>query len=268
MNNKEKENREYEEFLKFYAEQYGAKQKEREAAPAANQLPQTGLNQPQEKLSQLWEKPSQPQEKTNQPRQQTANRTHFKKQKTKEHRPAGGRQSEIKNTAALTNTALTNAAPTNAALTNAAPTNAAQPLQTPGAAPKNSPQRPPCNRAVKKHRPRQRGLLLCLALAAVLLAAVLFALFGPSKTDVLKGTWSLDGVTVYQFDGKGNGSLNLPENSYAFTYEMKDHTLAINFKDKAAQNKTYTFTVENTKLMLTEGEAKTQKAFEFTKQAE
>lgn len=253
MNNKEKENREYEEFLKFYAEQYGAKQKEREAAPAANQLPQTGLNQPQEKLSQLWEKPSQPQEKTNQPRQQTANRTHFKKPKTKEHRPAGGRQSEIKNTAALTNTALTNAA---------------QPLQTPGAAPKNSPQRPPCNRAVKKHRPRQRGLLLCLALAAVLLAAVLFALFGPSKTDVLKGTWSLDGVTVYQFDGKGNGSLNLPENSYAFTYEMKDHTLAINFKDKAAQNKTYTFTVENTKLMLTEGEAKTQKAFEFTKQAE
>ena len=60
----------------------------------------------------------------------------------------------------------------------------------------------------------------------------------------------------------------MQEYSYAFTYEMKDHTLAINFKDKAAQNKTYTFTVENTKLMLTEGEAKTQKAFEFTKQAE
>ena len=49
MNNKEKENREYEEFLKFYEEQYGAKHKAPKAAPAASQLPQTNLNQPQEK---------------------------------------------------------------------------------------------------------------------------------------------------------------------------------------------------------------------------
>ena len=30
----------------------------------------------------------------------------------------------------------------------------------------------------------------------------------PNGTDVLNGTWNLDGITVYQFDGKGNGSLN------------------------------------------------------------
>lgn len=241
MNNKEKENREYEEFLKFYEEQYGAKHKVPKAAPAASQLPQGGLNQPQGKMNRPQERPSQPQ-------QQTANRTNLKKSKIKECCPAGSRQSETTRAAA--------------------PTNAAQPLQKPGVAPKNLPQQPPRNRAAKKRRQRQAGLLLGLALAAVLLVGVLVALFAPSRADGLKGTWNLDGVTVYQFNGKGTGSLNLPENSYAFTYKIKDNTLAIDFKDETAQDKTYTFTAEKNKLTLTGSAAEGAKVFVLTKQGE
>lgn len=242
MNNKEKENREYEEFLKFYEEQYGAKHKAPKTAPAASQLPQTNLNQPQEKMNRPQERPSQPQ-------QQTANRTNFKKSKISERCPAGSRRQSGTTRAA-------------------APTNAAQPLQRPGVAPKNLPQQPPRNRAAKKRRQRQVGLLLGLALAAVLLVGALVALFAPSKTDVLKGTWNLDGVTVYQFNGKGTGSLNLPESSYAFTYKIQGNTLAIDFKDETAQDKTYTFTAEKNKLTLTGSAAEGAKVFVLTKQGE
>ena len=103
---------------------------------------------------------------------------------------------------------------------------------------------------------------------ALPLVGALVALFAPSKTDVLKGTWNLDGVTVYQFNGKGTGSLNLPESSYAFTYKIKDNTLAIDFKDETAQDKTYTFTAEKNKLTLTGSAAEGAKAFVLTKQGE
>ena len=105
-----------------------------------------------------------------------------------------------------------------------------------------------------------------IALAAIILAIVLIAVFGNSGSDVLKGTWDLDGVTVYRFDGKGAGSLELPSDSYAFTYKIKDNTLTINFKSEAAQDKTYTFTTDEKNLKLTDTEGDAAKAFELTKQ--
>ena len=105
-----------------------------------------------------------------------------------------------------------------------------------------------------------------IALAAIILAIVLIAVFGNSGRVILKGTWDLDGVTVYRFDGKGTGSLDLPSDSYAFTYKIKDNTLTINFKSEAAQDKTYTFTTDEKNLKLTDTEGDAAKAFELTKQ--
>lgn len=105
-----------------------------------------------------------------------------------------------------------------------------------------------------------------IALAAIILAIVLIAVFGNSGSDVLKGTWDLDGVTVYRFDGKGAGSLDLPSGSYAFTYKIKDNTLTIDFKSEAARDKTYTFTTDESRLTLTDTEGDAAKAFELTKQ--
>ena len=107
-------------------------------------------------------------------------------------------------------------------------------------------------------------MLICAAIAVIIAAAVLIARFG--STDALKGTWDLDGVTVYEFDGKGAGSLNLPSNSYAFTYEIKNGTLAIDFESEAARDTTYAFTADKNKLTLTDGEGTDSKTFELTKQ--
>lgn len=105
-----------------------------------------------------------------------------------------------------------------------------------------------------------------IALAAIIMAIVLIAVFGNSGSDILKGTWDLDGVTVYRFDGKGAGSLDLPSDSYAFTYKIKDNTLTIDFKSEAARDKTYTFTTDESRLTLTDTEGDAAKAFELTKQ--
>ena len=105
-----------------------------------------------------------------------------------------------------------------------------------------------------------------IALAAIILAIVLIAVFGSSGSDVLKGTWDLDGVTVYRFDGKGAGSLDLPSDSYAFTYKIKDNTLTVDFKSETARDKTYTFTTDESRLTLTDTEGDAAKAFELTKQ--
>lgn len=129
-------------------------------------------------------------------------------------------------------------------------------------------QKPPRKLALKKRRQRQIKILSCATLAVFILATaiVLIVHFCANATDVLKGTWDLDGVTMYQFDGKGSGSLNLPSNNYAFTYEINDGTLIIDFESEAARDKTYTFTADKNKLTLTDNEEKESKTFELTKQ--
>ncbi len=132
-----------------------------------------------------------------------------------------------------------------------------QPSRKPGTSSKPS---------AKKRRQRKMGVLSSIVLVALVLAVVFVVRLCTNGTDVLQGTWDLDGVTVYQFDGKGAGSLNLPSNSYAFTYEIKDNTLAIDFESEAAQDKSYTFVADKNKLTLTDNGGTDAKTFELTKQ--
>ena len=137
----------------------------------------------------------------------------------------------------------------------------------------------------QKHRTaqkrRQRRLLgISAAVLAIILLAVLIIVVAKScssggdvpkgtdvlnGTDVLSGTWDLDGITVYQFDGKGNGALKLPDNTYSFTYKTKDNSLSIDFESESAQDITYTFTVENEKLLLVSTEKDKEITYELTK---
>ena len=42
---------------------------------------------------------------------------------------------------------------------------------------------------------------------AVIVLIIVLLCKGCTGGDVLKGTWDLDGTTVYQFDGKGEGAM-------------------------------------------------------------
>lgn len=119
----------------------------------------------------------------------------------------------------------------------------------------------------KSRRKRQKYLLYLSAALIVLIIGIVLIVKGCSGggTDPLCGKWDLDGITVYQFDGKGNGALKLPDNTYSFTYKTKDNSLSIDFESESAQDITYTFTVENEKLLLVSTEKDKEITYELTK---
>lgn len=101
----------------------------------------------------------------------------------------------------------------------------------------------PKRKAAKKRRQR-RLTIITVILASVMILSIISIVKSCSSGDALKGTWDLDGVTVYQFDRNGHGSLNLPSNTYPFTYEIKDNELHIDFESDAARDADYNmFTV-------------------------
>ena len=210
MDDREKENREYEEFLKTFGDRYGSEQETAKVDPAADLPREAEQNEPQEKSSDT--------PVSKEPKESAVN----------------SEKSRI---------------------------TASEPLREQA---EHSPRRSrkPSERA---HGQRKTIGLICVAVAVVVAAVILITRF-VGGTDALKGTWDLDGVTAYEFDGKGAGSLNLPGNSYAFTYEIKDGTLAIDFESESARDKIYTFKADKNKLTLSDGEGADSKTFELTKQ--
>lgn len=208
MNDREKENREYEEFLKLFYGQHDTKQKTSEYTSETGSPQQTG------------------QEDT---KRQNTDRAFFQESGTDN-----------------TNRQI----------------NRTQSSREPGVYYRKSPRK----LSRRKRRQRQIRILSVAVLVALILTIILIARSFTSDTDMLKGTWNLDGITVYKFDGKGAGSLNLPSNSYAFTYKIKDGTLAIDFENETARDMTYTFKADKNKLTLADSEGKESKTFELTKQ--
>lgn len=125
---------------------------------------------------------------------------------------------------------------------------------------------PKKRRSAKKRKQYRWIAILVAAIMVIFLAVLLIVIFCGLGRDVLNGIWNLDDITVYQFDGKGNGSLNLPDNTYPFTYEINDNSLSIDFESKAARDITYTFTVREEKLVLVSIEKGKKITYKLTKQ--
>lgn len=71
-----------------------------------------------------------------------------------------------------------------------------------------------------------------------------------SNKDKLAGEWTTDGVTVYVFDGKGNGVLKVPSSEYKFSYVLGNDKLYIDFESYKATDSDYEYTLENDILTL------------------
>lgn len=118
-------------------------------------------------------------------------------------------------------------------------------------------------RKTEKKCGQRRMIVIAVILVVVLSLAAFFIVKSCNKADELKGTWDFDGVTVYQFDGKGNGSLNLPSNRYEFTYEINENEVSIDFKNDNANDVAYTFSLEKDKLILIYNEDKATATYEM-----
>lgn len=120
--------------------------------------------------------------------------------------------------------------------------------------------------AARKNQKESRKISIFAAIAVVILLFAVFISVMLSRGDALKGTWDLDGITAYQFDGKGKGSLNLPDSSYPFSYEITGSDVSIDFESDEARDMTYSFFAEKDKLTLTYKEGKETIVFELVKQ--
>lgn len=105
------------------------------------------------------------------------------------------------------------------------------------------------------------------SIALIVLIIVLFCK-GCTGGDVLKGTWDLDGTTVYQFDGKGEGAMILPSNTYSFKYTINEEekTVSIDFDNEKATDYTYSYTVDKNSLTLYGSIGKESFEYVFAKQ--
>lgn len=85
-----------------------------------------------------------------------------------------------------------------------------------------------------------------------------------NKTDEIIGTWTTDEVTVYEFDGKGNGKLILPSSQYNFTYTLNENIIHIDFESEKATDSDYIYSLDEGKLILN-GTNTTAGTYTFTK---
>lgn len=101
----------------------------------------------------------------------------------------------------------------------------------------------------KRRRRKTRWPLFFIAAVVILLIAAIIY-FAVSRTDAVMGTWRYDEVTAYEFDGNGKGKLILQGKEYAFTYEITEGELFIDFESDAAKDITYTYSLRGNQLTL------------------
>ncbi len=70
----------------------------------------------------------------------------------------------------------------------------------------------------------------------------------------IAGTWTIDGVTNYQFKTGGTGSLILPEHKYAFKYNLEEDELTLKFESAKIKKAVFQVSLERDNLVLTKEE--------------
>lgn len=115
-------------------------------------------------------------------------------------------------------------------------------------------------RIQKQHRKRLMLLVSIFLLLTILITSIVYL-----SRDSLTGTWHIDEVTAYQFNGRGKGALLLPGSEYEFTYKIEGNRLYIDFSYEGAKDAEYVFQVNGDTLTLNGGNATTKGEYVLTK---
>ncbi len=86
---------------------------------------------------------------------------------------------------------------------------------------------------------------------------------GGRNASEVEGIWSLDGNTVYEFDGRGRGIMLTAVDNYTFVYSAENGDLVVDFDIDDAMDARYTYTVSGDTLTLSRG----GQEYKFTKKA-
>lgn len=122
------------------------------------------------------------------------------------------------------------------------------------------------NTEIKNNRKKKNKLLLVVCMVVAVILFVLVVVFivkfkgdfnkQNSQSEYIQeektliGVWTTDGVTVYEFEENGNGTLKLPLSEYKFTYKIEGNNLFINFESKETRDSNYEYFFEKENLIL------------------
>ncbi len=117
----------------------------------------------------------------------------------------------------------------------------------------------------RRYRKRRRSKIWILAVVIAAIMLFVFIRVSWLSGDKLEGTWSIDEITSYQFDGNGKGALVLPDKTYEFLYAIEEDQLRIDFINANARDFQYSFTIDGDYLILSGGEGKESITYELIK---
>lgn len=130
-----------------------------------------------------------------------------------------------------------------------------------------TPQRPTISRAeynrrvaARRKRHLRRSILrysIALLVLGSLIVGIVLLCKSCSFDKSITGMWDYDTVTVYRFDKDGTGALELPNDTYAFTYKTDGDKLSIDFENESATDSTYTYAVTKETLTLVSEDGRT-----------
>ena len=122
---------------------------------------------------------------------------------------------------------------------------------------------------------KQRLIFICIVVGIVLIITIMIGVGiekiknnnKMSEFDEFYGLWNIDGITKYEFDGKGRGKMLLPESNleYEFTYKINENKVLIDFDSEEAKDYTYKYSIDNN-ILKVEGETPGSGKLEMTRE--
>ena len=76
---------------------------------------------------------------------------------------------------------------------------------------------------------------------------------GGASVSEIEGIWSLDGVTIYEFDGLGRGIMLTAVDNYTFVYSAQDGKLIVDFDVDDAKDGEFAYHINGDKLTMSRG---------------
>ena len=115
----------------------------------------------------------------------------------------------------------------------------------------------------------QRNRIMVMSIFSIAVVGIVMVMVLTIKSlfvpDELKGSWALDEVTSYVFDGEKNGAMLVSESKYRFTYKVKGKTLIVDYESDILVDGEYKFKVKKDVLNLIGGEGTSGDTYELTK---
>lgn len=122
------------------------------------------------------------------------------------------------------------------------------------------------NAKSRKNEDNKKNKIIIIIIFIVVICGAVYFYKNPINigNDELKGTWTTDDVTIYEFFGNGKGLMKLPNSEYSFSYILHKNQVYIDFEDEKAKDSDYEYSLENEKLIL-KGIKTTTGTYTFTK---